>query len=147
MVGRSWECHVAIVDDDAGFRRALGRLIHSAGFEADAYASGAEFLDAVAEHPPACVVLDLQMPGLDGFQVQSRMARDGMHIPVIVITGSDTAESESMARKGGATAYLRKPVDEKDVLDAIRGAVGAMDRGAKSERRKITKETETEDES
>ena len=127
MVTRNWECHIAIVDDDAGFRRALGRLIRAAGFEADAYASGAEFLKGAREHPPACVVLDLQMPGLDGFDVQARMARDRIRIPVIVVTGNDSPESESMALERGATAYLRKPVDEKEVLDAIRGAVGATD--------------------
>ena len=118
---------MAIVDDDALFRRALERLIRSVGFEVDAFASGAEFLDAAAQRPPDCVLLDLQMPGIDGFEVQDRMAREGLHMPVIVITGQDTPESEAMARNRGASAYLRKPVDQQLVLDAIRGAVGAGD--------------------
>ena len=114
------ECRVAIVDDDPRFRRALGRLIRAAGFQADAYGSGAEFLDAASRSLPDCVVLDLEMPGVNGFDVQDRMAEHELRVPVIVVTGYDTPEAEARALKGGARAYLRKPVDEALLLNAIR---------------------------
>ena len=114
------ECRVAIVDDDPRFRRALGRLIRAAGFQADAYGSGAEFLDAASRSLPDCVVLDLEMPGVNGFDVQERMAEHELRVPVIVVTGYDTPEAEARALKGGARAYLRKPVDEALLLNAIR---------------------------
>jgi len=119
------KCTVAVVDDDAGFRRALGRLIQSAGFEVDAYERGAEFLAAAAEHPTDCVVLDLQMPGMDGLEVQARMNRSGIRIPIVVVTGYDTPDSEARFLERGASAYLRKPVDQEVLLQAIRGAVAA----------------------
>lgn len=135
MAAADWECTVAIVDDDAVFRRALQRLVRSAGFEAQAFATGADFLEAAAQRPPDCVLLDLQMPGLDGFEVQVRMERDGLHVPVVVITGSDTPDGEERAKRGGASAYLRKPVDSEAVIEAIRASVGSTQRGSDGQTR------------
>ena len=117
---------VAVVDDEESIRRALDRLLRSAGFAVETFASGAEFLRSVLDHCPACVVLDLHMPDLSGLDVQLFLARDRVPVPVIVITGHETPETKARLMARGATACLRKPVDDKLLLaaieDAIRGA-------------------------
>ncbi len=110
---------VAVVDDEPSVLKALGRLIRSAGMAVEAFASGAEFLAFVAERPVDCLVLDLHMAQVSGFDVQHELARRGIRVPVIVITGRDSAESRSRALAGGADRYLLKPVDARLVLDAI----------------------------
>ncbi len=123
MNPRSWECFVAVVDDDDAVRRALSRLVRSLGFEAEAFPSGKEFLAALATRRPDCVVLDLHMPEVNGFDVQARMAEAGLHVPVIVITGHDSPEARARALAGGASAYLCKPLDGLALREAIRAAV------------------------
>jgi FixJ family two-component response regulator len=118
---------VAVVDDDPFVLRGLRRLLRSAGFDVDTYASGADFMDAVAAAGPDCVVLDLHMPGTTGFDVQACLAQRGLATPVIVITGDDTPEAQSKALRLGATAYLGKPVDEAALLAAIAAATRASD--------------------
>jgi len=116
---------IAVVDDDPYVRKALERLIRSAGFAAETFPSGAEFLKSVVDHEPDCVVLDLHMPMQDGFEVQAQLARDHCAIPVVVITGHDTPESRSRALGGGAKSYLCKPVDDETLLKAINSAMAA----------------------
>jgi len=123
MSPRRFECFVAVVDDDESVRRALARLVRSLGFEADVFASGEDFLAALLVRRPDCVVLDLHMPKVSGFEVQARMAEAGLTVPVIVITGHDSPEAQARALSGGASAYLRKPVDEQVLMQAIQGAV------------------------
>jgi len=115
---------VAVVDDEESVRRALGRLLRSARFEAETFPSADQFLETLSDHRPDCVVLDLHMPKIDGFQVQSWLARANIRIPVIVITGQDTPESEARVMGAGAVAYLRKPVDAEALLAAIGAATG-----------------------
>ena len=115
---------IAIVDDEESVRKALQRLMRSAGLDAAIYPSGDEFLKTVLEQRPDCVVLDLHMPKVDGFQVQASLAKARISIPVIVLTGQDTPESRERAMAGGAAAYLRKPVDDQVLLDTINAAVG-----------------------
>jgi len=126
---RSWECFVAVVDDDDAVRRALFRLVRSLGFEAEAFPSGEDFLAALATRRPDCVVLDLHMPKVSGFEVQARMAEAGLHVPVIAITGQDSPEAQTRALSGGASAYLRKPVDGHTLLEAIHEAVIGTPKG------------------
>jgi FixJ family two-component response regulator len=114
---------IAVVDDEKSICVALKRLIRSAGMDVETYPSGEEFLTAVQTRQPDCVVLDLHMPNVNGFEVQSRLAQLGMHLPVVVITGHDTPESRARALAGHAVAYLLKPVDERTLLDAIAAAV------------------------
>ena len=114
-----------MVDDDEAVRRALSRLIRSLGFEADEFASGDDFLANVGTRTPDCVVLDLHMPKVSGFEVQARIAESGLHIPVIVITGHDSPETRARALGGGASAYLCKPLDGQALKEAIRAAVGS----------------------
>ena len=114
---------LAVVDDDEDTRVALTRLACSVGFVVEAFASGAEFLRSIEDHEPGCVVLDLHMPGMSGFDVQK--ALDSVHagVPVIIITGHDTCEARARAIRLGARAYLVKPVDDEDLLAAIGRAV------------------------
>jgi len=113
---------LAVVDDDADVRTALTRLLASAGFSVEAFASGADFLRSLEHHDPDCAVLDLHMPDMSGFDVQGALAGHST-VPVVVITGQDTPESRTRALGLGAKAYLCKPVDDEALLAAIAVAV------------------------
>ena len=114
---------IAVVDDEHSVCAALERLIRSAGMDVETYPSGAEFLHAVQDHLPDCIVLDLHMPKVNGYEVQSRLARLGSRVPIVVITGHDTPEGRARALANGATAYLLKPVDDRLLLDTIAAAI------------------------
>jgi FixJ family two-component response regulator len=116
-------CLVAVVDDEESVRRALGRLIRSAGFGVETFGSGVEFMQSLQRHLPHCVVLDLRMPAVSGFDVQNALVRSGTALPVIVITGDDSADSRERILRNGARAYLRKPVDDAMLIEAIHNAV------------------------
>ncbi len=121
MLGRSLT--IAVVDDEEDVRHALHRLLRSAGFEVLVYASGNEFLRHAKDSAPDCVVLDLHMPGLSGFDVQDVLNERQLPFPIVVLTGNDTAEGRRRALNGGADAYLCKPVDDESLISAILGAV------------------------
>ena len=93
--------------------------MRSAGLEAQCFPSGTEFLDSLSTREPLCVVLDLHMPGMSGFEVQTRLAQSWPRIPVIIVTGHHTAESHAQALSMRPAAYLQKPVDEQFLLHAI----------------------------
>ena len=114
---------IAIVDDEDAVRKALRRLLRSVGFEVDVYADGREFLGSLRTRAPQCVVLDLHMPHISGLEVQERLAAARATLPVIVITGHDSDKTRASALANGASAYLRKPVDEQVLLDAIAVAI------------------------
>lgn len=97
--------------------------MRSAGFAVESFSSGGEFLRSVDDHEPDCVVLDLHMPSLDGFEVQSQLVREHAVVPVVVLTGHDTPESRARALGGGARSYLCKPVDDEALLEAINAAL------------------------
>jgi FixJ family two-component response regulator len=120
---------IAVVDDEDPVRKALKRLLCSAGFDAHTFASGAEFLASLAGEQPDCIVLDLHMARLNGFEVQARMAQSGVRVPIVVITGHDTPESRQRVMSAGASAYLRKPVDDQALLDAVTAAIGTGSSG------------------
>jgi FixJ family two-component response regulator len=114
---------IAVVDDEESVRKALGRLLRAAGFDVETFSAGAEFLRWVERHRPHCVVLDLRMPQVSGFDVQRALVQAGANLPVVIITGDDFPEGRARALEHGAKAYLRKPVDEATLLDAIRRAI------------------------
>jgi len=116
---------LAVVDDDADVRVALTRLVSSAGFEVETFASGAEFLRSVRDHEPDCVVLDLHMPEMSGYDVQGALARSHPAVRVVVVTGHDTPESRARAVQMGAKAYLCKPVNDVVLLEAIGSAMSS----------------------
>ena len=112
---------IAVVDDDESVRRATGRLLRTAGFEAETYASGTDFLDAIKHCTPSCVIVDLHMPGMSGLEVQSRLS--GFEIPVLFITAYDDPGARDRALQAGAVSYLRKPFTEDALLEAIDSAI------------------------
>jgi len=119
---------LAVVDDDADVRIALVRLISSAGFAVESFATGTEFLHSIDRHVPDCLILDLHMPGMSGFEVQLALARDPRaNIPVVMITGQDSAESRIRARDLGARGYLAKPVEHEALLAAVEAAMRGQD--------------------
>ena len=110
---------IAVVDDEESVRKALQRLIRSAGFDVETFRSGAEFLTSMQHHEPACLVLDLHMPGVNGFDVQDELNQARVRLPVVVITGHDTPTNRTRVMSQGAAAYLCKPVDDSMLLRAI----------------------------
>jgi FixJ family two-component response regulator len=114
---------IAIVDDDPDVRRALRRLIGSAGFAVETFSSGEEFLRSLEQHQPACIVLDLHMPEVSGFDVQMQITHSHASIPVVILTGHDTPEARERALKGGAACYLCKPIDDETLLAGINAAI------------------------
>jgi FixJ family two-component response regulator len=113
---------VYLVDDDAGVRKALSRLLRAKGYEVQSYVSAQEFLERHDPAAPGCAVLDVAMPDLDGLALQQALTTGGSHRPVIFITGKGDIPTSVRAMKAGALDFLTKPVREKDLLDAIQRA-------------------------
>jgi FixJ family two-component response regulator len=111
------------VDDDASVQRGLQRLIRSAGWKVETFASAQEFLARSRTELPNCVLLDLQLPGLSGLDLQKRMAEVGLEIPIVFLTGHGNIPVSVQAMKAGAVQFLTKPVDEQELLQAIEEAV------------------------
>lgn len=116
---------VAIVDDEEQIRRALKRLLRAAGLQAESYASGQEFLELGASLRPDCLVLDLHMPGMNGLQLLRALQSAGKRPSVVVITAHDEPETREQCLAAGATAYLRKPLDDRLLLNAISASLSA----------------------
>jgi FixJ family two-component response regulator len=116
---------VAVVDDDASVRKALRRLLRASDLDADAFGSGQEFLDSLPAAVPDCLVLDLQMPGMNGLALQRELAQAGTRLPTVIITGHDEPGMEARCLAAGAGAYLRKPLDDRTLLAAIEDAIKA----------------------
>lgn len=117
---------IAIVDDDESVCRAMKRLVRSLGMAADAFTSGQEFIDQIETTPsfqPDCVVLDVQMPGMNGLEVQERLASSGNPLPVIFITAHDETEVRDRALAAGAVAFLRKPFNDDLFIKTLRIAL------------------------
>jgi FixJ family two-component response regulator len=114
---------VAIVDDEEGIRKALSRLLRASGLDAESYANGQEFLDAAAGQRPDCVVLDLHMPGMSGLQVLRKLKTQGQRLSIVVITAHDEPETREQCIDAGACAYLRKPLEDRLLLNAISAAM------------------------
>lgn len=115
---------VYIVDDDDAVRDGIARLIRSAGLEPRAYDSAEAFLNDVSDAPHACVLLDITMPRLTGPQVQARLNERRISLPVITVSARDDDETRAWARNLGARMFLRKPVDDQALLDAISWVTG-----------------------
>jgi FixJ family two-component response regulator len=124
---------VLIVDDDISIRDALCTLIRSVGFEVRTFTSAAELLNAALPDVPACLVLDVRLPGLSGLDLQRELSRTGVHIPIIFISGHGDIPMTVRAMKAGAVEFLLKPLREQDLLDAITQAID-KDRDARRQR-------------
>ena len=110
---------VIIVDDDESVRRAARRLIKSYGFPVENFASADDFLASGRLSETACLVLDVQMPGLNGLELQSRLVAEGHQVPIIFITAFSDENARAQALKAGALCYLVKPFEEADLLNSI----------------------------
>jgi FixJ family two-component response regulator len=115
---------VAIVDDDSAVRRALSRLLGASTIPSRSFASGREFLDALASDIPSCLILDLQMPEMTGLELQRELLRLGTRIPTIVITAHNENGMRERCLAAGAAAYLIKPLDGAELLTSINSALG-----------------------
>jgi FixJ family two-component response regulator len=124
---------VAVVDDEESIRKSLRRLLMAADLDALVYASGQEFLDAIRERQPDCLVLDLQMPGLTGLEVQRALTAAGVRFPTIIITAHDEPEARARCISAGVAAYLCKPLHDEMLLDAITNVMGRVAAAAAAE--------------
>jgi FixJ family two-component response regulator len=111
---------VYVVDDDVLVRRAIKRLIRSAGLEAESFASAEEFLDCGFRDEQTCLIADVKMPKLTGLDLQKKLIARGHNLPVIFITGFDAEEIREKVKKAGAVGYFSKPIDDRALLDTIK---------------------------
>jgi FixJ family two-component response regulator len=115
---------IAVIDDDASVRRALQRLLQSAGFTVETFATASEFLDADYWAQTACLVLDIHLPGMSGFELQEYLAVSGVSIPIVFITALDDVSTRERVNRAGTVGYLRKPFDQDTLIEAISRAIG-----------------------
>ena len=120
---RESDAIIAIVDDDASVREGLQSLIRSAGWRVETFVSAQEFLGRLGAQAPSCLILDLQLPGLSGLDLQQRMAEVGLEIPIVFLTGHGNIPASVQAMKAGAVEFLTKPLDEQKLLQAIQEAI------------------------
>jgi FixJ family two-component response regulator len=114
---------ISIVDDDESVRRTTTLLIESFGFRAAAFESAETFLRSGHLHDTSCLIVDVQMPGMSGLQLQSHLAAAGCGIPIIFITAYETKDSRQRAMQAGAAAFLGKPFSDEQLLQIIRSAL------------------------
>ena len=126
---------VAVIDDEESIRKSLRRLLMAADLDAVVYASGQEFLDALRGRQPDCLILDLQMPGLTGLEVQRALTSAGVRVPTIIITAHDEPEARARCLAAGVAAYLCKPLHDEMLLDAIVTVIGRVAASAVTEDR------------
>jgi FixJ family two-component response regulator len=110
---------IHIVDDDKSFRTALGRLMEASGFRVASYGSGEEILAHLPGSEPGCILLDLHMPGLNGLELQDRLAKTAPLLPIVFLTGQGNIGASVRAIKAGAEDFLEKPASSKALLQAI----------------------------
>jgi FixJ family two-component response regulator len=114
---------IYVIDDDASVRKAFGRLLRSASLEAETFSSAEEFLSSPKQEENACIIIDIQMPGVTGLDLLERLALERIRIPVIAISAQDDEETREHARELGAVSFYRKPIDDQALLDAIWWAI------------------------
>jgi FixJ family two-component response regulator len=114
---------ISVIDDDESVRRTTTRLIESFGFRAAAFESAESFLSSGHLNDTSCLIVDVQMPGMNGLQLQSQLAAAGRNIPIIFITAFDDKESRRRAMQAGAVAFLGKPFNDEQLLESIRLAL------------------------
>ena len=123
MPARQADTIIAVVDDDPSVREGLSSLIRSAGLRVETFASAQEFLSRPGAETFSCLVLDLQMPGLSGLDLQKHMTEAEIEIPIVFLTGHGDIPASVRAMKAGAVEFLTKPFDEQDLLQAVQEAI------------------------
>jgi FixJ family two-component response regulator len=123
---------ISVVDDDESIRRTTTFLIESFGFRAAAFESAESFLKSVQLHDTSCLLVDVQMPGMNGLELQSELTAAGRGIPIIFITAYENRDARRQAIEAGAVAFLAKPFNDEELLRAVRLALAARDSSRKS---------------
>jgi FixJ family two-component response regulator len=123
---------ISVVDDDESIRRTTTFLIESFGFQATAFESAETFLESGQLHDTSCLIVDVQMPGMNGLELQSELTAAGYDIPIIFITAYDNKVSRQQAMQAGAVAFLGKPFGDEQLLQTVRAALGHDSGGTKS---------------
>ena len=133
------ESTVHVVDDDASFLAAISRLLRANGFAVKTYSSAREFLLRGDADVPGCVLADLQMPGMDGLELQSVLEQSGNPLPILFLTGHGDIPSTVRAMRGGAEDFLEKLAPKKKLLDAVKRALArdARERDARARRHEL----------
>src|SRR6266576_2947918 len=121
---------ISLVDDDESIRRTMTLLIQSFGFQAAVFDSAESFLKSRQLHETSCLIVDVQMPGMNGLQLQRHLASSGYKIPIVFITAYDNKESRQQAMQAGAVAFLSKPFNHELLLETIRATFWHMEPGA-----------------
>ena len=119
---------ISVVDDDESVRRTSTLLIESFGFRAATFASAEAFLRSSHLHDTSCLIVDVQMPGMNGLELQSHLAAAGCGMPIIFITAYESNDSRQRAMKAGAAAFLGKPFSDEQLLQTIRSALRSFHR-------------------
>jgi len=114
---------IFIIDDDQSMQRAFLLLLRAAGFDTKAFSSAQEFLTYSRISDGDCIILDIRMPGMNGFELMEKLISKGSNVPIICITAFDDVKSRERARELGASAYFTKPVDDQALIDAINWAI------------------------
>jgi FixJ family two-component response regulator len=126
------KCTIAIVEDDASLRRALERLLCASGFEAHTFASAEEFLGSAVPESHGCLILDIRLPGMSGFELFDHLTGSAQARPAIFITAQDDDSARQQASRIPNSVYLRKPVVGAVLLEAVRSLLGRRRSGAES---------------
>jgi two-component system, LuxR family, response regulator FixJ len=133
--------YVHVVDDDREVRRSLSFMLGSAQFQSRPFASGSDLVESLDELQPGCVLLDIRMPEMDGFQVMSELASRGVDWPVVVMTGHGEVPVAVRAMKLGAVDFIEKPFEEDVLMGSLDRAFTLLkDRGEKADRRRVAQE-------
>jgi FixJ family two-component response regulator len=128
---------VFVIDDDSAVRAAIKRLLMAVGLSVETFGSGREFLESRLPDVPACVVLDVRLPGHSGLDLQRQFSEKDIHLPIIFITGHGDIPMSVQAMKAGAVEFLTKPFRDQDLLDAIGQAID-RDRAARKQRAELS---------
>src|ERR1700755_70476 len=123
---------ISVVDDDASVLRTTMLLIESLGFRAAGFQSAENFLKSGQLHETSCLIVDVQMPGMNGLELQSELAAAGYDIPIVFVTAYDNQVSRKQAMQAGAVAFLAKPFGDEQLLQTVRLALGHDNAGTKS---------------
>jgi FixJ family two-component response regulator len=127
---------IAIIDDDASFRRSTARLVRAAGHKVQIFGAAVDFMNSQQRSATSCIILDVRMPGLGGLELQKELAQAGGQIPIIFVTGHGDIPMSVQAMKAGAIEFLTKPFREQDLLDSIHQAL-QRDRAVRRENARL----------
>jgi len=133
--------YVHVVDDDRDVRCSISFMLNAAELQSRPFASGTDFLESLDDLQPGCILLDVRMPEIDGFQVMSELAAKGIEWPVVVMTGHGEVSVAVRAMKLGAVDFIEKPFEEDVLMGSLeRALVLLKDRGEKAERKRVAQE-------